>query len=127
MESYTSLFIAFLGGIIFHSLWNYLVNSGYTIMMMKAAIRDCIIVTAKNMQSAYEINYIKEEAWRLADKDEKYIEFQKTVDKKELMSLQNTIIRNFVNSVPPKYDHLVEFHDWDSAMKYIDKVIKEGK
>ena len=94
---------------------------------MKAAIRDCIIVTAKNMQSAYEINYIKEEAWRLADKDEKYIEFQKTVDKKELMSLQNTIIRNFVNSVPPKYDHLVEFHDWDSAMKYIDKVIKEGK
>ena len=82
---------------------------------------------AKNIQSIYEINYIKESAWKLADRDEKYIEFQKTIDEKEISSLQNTFIRNFINSIPPKYNHLIEFHDWDSAMDYISKIIKDGK
>ena len=127
MESHTNLFIAFLSGFCLHIMWSYLVNLGYTVLMFKGAVRDSLIFLAKNMQSVYEINYIKEEAWRLTERDEKYIEFQKKIDKKEMVSLQNTVIRNFINSIPPKHNHLVKFHDWDSAMEYIDKVATEGK
>ena len=127
MENYTNLMIAFLSGMCFHILWAYLVGLGYTIMMTKQAIKDCLLMLAQNIQSVYEINYIKEQAWILSDRDEKYIEFQKMIDKKELTSLQNTVIRNFINSIPPKHNNLVEFRDWDSAMEYIDKVIKEEK
>tara|TARA_Y100000593_G_C4317844_1_gene341919 strand:+ start:2283 stop:2666 length:384 start_codon:yes stop_codon:yes gene_type:complete len=125
MESYTNLFIAFLSGFCMHIIWSYLVNLGQTVLMFKAVIKDSLIFLAKNIQSVYEINHIKEEAWRLIDRDEKYIEFQKKVDAKELKSLQDTVVRNFINSIPPKHNHLVKFHDWDSAMEYIDKIIKE--
>jgi hypothetical protein len=108
-------------------LWNWMVNTGYTIIMMKAAINDCVIFMAKSLQDVYEIKYLKEEAMRLVNRDEKYIEWQSILHEKEIRSLKTTCIRNFINAIPPKYNHLIEFHDWQSAMEYIDKVIKEGK
>ena len=127
MENFTSLTIAFIGGMVFYGMWNYLVNLGSTIVMMKAAMKDCVLVLAKNIQTTYELNYIKQEVWKLSGRDEKYIEFQKKIDERELASMKNTAIRNFINSIPPRYNHLVDFHDWESAMEYIDKIIKEGK
>ncbi len=106
-------------------MWNWLVNTGYTIIMMKRAIDDCVIFMAKNLQNVYEIKYLKEEAMRIAGRDEKYIEWQTKVDVREINSLKATCIRNFVNSVPPKYNRLIKFHDWETAMDYIDKTVKE--
>ncbi len=82
-------------------------------------MRDCVMFMAKNLQNVYEIKYLKEEAMRLAGRDEKYIEWQQRVDEKEIHSLKTTCIRNFINAVPPKYNHLIKFHDWSSAMEYI--------
>jgi len=127
MESYTDLFIAFTCGVCFHVVWSYLIGIGAGVIVFRNSMKDSLLMLAKNIQSIYEINYIKESAWKLADRDEKYIEFQKTIDEKEISSLQNTFIRNFINSIPPKYNHLIEFHDWDSAMDYISKIIKDGK
>ena len=118
---------AFLFGVAFHMIWNWLVNTGYAIIMMKSTINDCVIFMAKNLQNVYDIKYLKDEAMRLAGRDEKYIEWQNRVDEKEIESLKSTCIRNFVNTIPPKYNHLVKFHDWDSAMKYIEKTLKEAK
>lgn len=121
------LSLTFLLGVLFHMLWNWIVNTGYTILMMKSAINDCVIFMAKSLQDVYEIKYLKEEAMRLVNRDEKYIEWQSKLHEKEIRSLKTTCIRNFINAIPPKYNHLIEFHDWQSAMEYIDKVIKEGK
>ena len=122
-----TLSLSFLLGVLFHMLWNWMVNTGYTIIMMQAAINDCVIFMAKSLQDVYEIKYLKEEAMRLVNRDEKYIEWQSILHEKEIRSLKTTCIRNFINAIPPKYNHLIEFHDWQSAMEYIDKVIKEGK
>ena len=127
MENYASLFMAFASGFCFHILWSYLVSMGAGMIVFKSSMKDALIMLAHNIQSVHEINYIKESAWRLTERDEKYINFQKMVDTKEMNSLRNTAIRNFINSVPPRYNYLVEFHDWNSAMDYVDKIIKEGK
>ena len=118
---------AFLFGVSFHMVWNWLLNTGYTIVMMRSTINDCVIFMAKNLQNVYEIKHLKEEAMRIAGRDEKYIEWQALVDEKEIKSLKATCIRNFINTIPPKYNHLIKFHDWDSAMEYINKTIKEVK
>ena len=118
-----TLSLSFLLGVLFHMLWNWMVNTGYTIIMMKAAINDCVIFMAKSLQDVYEIKYLKEEAMRLVNRDEKYIEWQSILHEKEIRSLKPTCIRNFINAIPPKYNHLIEFHDWQSAMEYIDKVL----
>jgi len=124
---FTSFIIAFLSGVLFHVVWNALINMGYTIIMMKGAMKDCIMFMAKNLQNVYEIKYLKEEAMRLAGRDEKYIEWQRKIDEKEIRSLKTTCIRNFINALPPKYNHLIKFHDWDSAMEYLNNANKEVK
>jgi len=127
MESTYLILVSFLFGVLFHMTWNWLVNTGYSVIMMRGVMKDCLIFMAKNLQNVYEIKYLKEEAMRLVGRDEKYIEWQAKVDEKEIRSLKTTCIRNFINTIPPKYNDLVEFHDWDSAMNYIDKIVKEAK
>jgi len=127
MENLTTVAVAFVGGMLFYGMWNYLFHLGSSVLMMKSVVKDCVLVLAKNIQTTYELNYIKQEIWKISGRDDKYIEFQKKIDERELTSMKNTAIRNFINSIPPRYNNIVEFHDWDSAMQYIDKVIKEGK
>tara|TARA_B100001123_G_C14335576_1_gene640927 strand:+ start:74 stop:403 length:330 start_codon:yes stop_codon:yes gene_type:complete len=108
-------------------LWNYLIKTGSTIVMMRTAMNDSLLVLARNIQDVYEIKYLKEEAMKIAGRDDKYIEWQARIDKRQIESLKTTCIRNFINSVPSRYNHLVKFNDWNSAMEYIDKIIEEGK
>ena len=79
----------------------------------------------KNIQATHEIQQLKHIHYELLERDEKYIEFQKTIDEREIKSLKNTVIRNYINSVPPRYNHLIKFSDWDSAMLYLNKLLKE--
>ena len=114
-------------GILFNSLFGYMYGLGGSITMMKSSISDCLIMMAKNVQSVYEINQLKYMALEMSGKDERFIEFQKNADQRELSSMRNTAIRNFLNSIPPKYDNIVPFHDWVTAMNYLDIKLKEEK
>ena len=125
MESHLNLFLAFLFGITFNIFWNYILGTGYGVMAFRKSMVDTLFVLARNIQSVYEIQQIKYMSYEVIQRDNKFIEFQKQIDKKEMDSLKNSIIRNYINSVPSKYNYLIEFHDWDSAMEYYNKVTKE--
>ncbi len=127
MEGYLLYFIVFCCGIITNIFWNHLLGLGTGIMMIRIVISDCILLLAKNVQSVYEINELKYMSLEMSGKDERFIEFQKTQDKLELSSLRNTIIRNFVNAIPTRYDKYVPFNDWGGAMDYLDKEIKKRR
>ena len=62
----------------------------------------------------------------MLERDEKYIEYQKLIDTQEMLSIKNTIIRNYINSIPARYNNLVSFHDWDSAMEYFKNAIRRN-
>jgi hypothetical protein len=121
---YLSLFLAFLCGILFKTFWNYLVGLGYGLEAFKKTTEDCLLMMAKNMQSVIEIQQLKEMYLGMIDRDEKYISFQRQLDKREILSMKNTIIRNFMNSVPPRYNRIIKFHNWDSAMDYLNLLTK---
>ena len=125
--TYTTLALAFLFGVLFHILWDWILNTGYSIVLMQTCIKDCLVFMARNIQETYEIGHLKQEALRLAGKDEKYIDWQSRVNEREIKSIKTTCIRNFINAVPPRYNHLIKFHDWDSAMTHNEKIIKEER
>jgi hypothetical protein len=130
VEEYSTFFIGFIAGIIILRIWDYLYATGTIVLSVKTCIKDSILMIAKNVQSVYEINNLKYIALKMSNKDEKYIQFQKALDTRELNSMKNTIIRNFVNSIPIKYSHLVPFSDWGTAIDYINAELqkqKEGK
>ena len=117
--------IAFMCGVLFHVFWSYVMNTGQAIILVKNTAIDCMLMLATNIKSVYELNTLKYESLELMERDSKYIEFQKKIDDKELKSLKNIVIRNFISSIPPKHNHIVKFHDWDTAMQYLKKAMKE--
>ena len=127
MEGYTTYFIGFLTGIIINRLWNYIYGLGSGAIVVKSSLSDSVLMLAKNVQSIYEINQLKYMALELSGKDERFIQFQKSLDQQELSSMKNTAIRNFVNCVPPRYNHLVPFTDWPTAMDYINTELHKQK
>ena len=73
------------------------------------------------------INELKYLALEISGKDERFVEFQKNIDARELSSMRNTVIRNFINCVPAKYNHLIPFDDWLSAVQYVNNEAKKAK
>ena len=127
MDQTLYMIISFISGVIFMKLWYILVLTGRTAIMIKQTINDCLVIMSTNIQTANESYEIKYLALEIAERDEKYIDFQKKVDKQQLKTIQKTLIRSFLAAIPPKYNYLIKFHDWDSAMSYLTEEIKKER
>ena len=125
METFFYMFLVFVCGILFNVTWGYILGLGFGLMTFQSSMINSLLLLAKNVQSVYEIQQLKYLSYEMLDRDKKYIEFQKLVDEKELKSLRESLIRDYINSIPKKYGHLIKFHDWDSAMSYLNNFLKE--
>ena len=125
METFFYMFIVFICGITFNIIWGYALGLGFGINAFQNAMINSLLLLSKNVQSVAEIQQLKYMSYGLIQKDDNYIEFQKSVDVRELNSLKNSLIRDYINSVPPRYSFMIKFHDWDSAMSYLNNLLKE--
>ena len=124
MDTLFLLCFGFVLGILFNVFWGYTLGLGYGIVAFRRSTADTLMMLLKNVRSVYEIQQVRYEMLKLAEREQKYIELQMYIDEKEMKSLKNTVIRNYLNSVPPKYNNMLEFHDWDSAMEYLNNFTK---
>ena len=124
MGEATYIIISFFAGLFLARLWYSVVGLGHASIMMKRTISDCLLVMANNVQSAKEAYEIKYYALEVAERDDKYIDFQKKVDEQQLGLMQKTIIRNFIANIPKQYSHMIDFHDWQTAMNCLTKELK---
>ena len=127
METLFYMFIVFVCGMLFNAAWGYVLGLGYGVNTFQMAMINSLLLLAKNVQSAIEIQQLKYMSYEMLNRDEKYIEFQKTIDEKELNSLKNSLIRDYINTIPAKYNYMIKFHDWDTAMSYLNNLLKEKK
>jgi hypothetical protein len=125
MEITFYMFIIFVCGIVFNMTWGYVLGLGYGINAFKMAMVNSLLLLAKNVQSVMEIHQLKYMSYELLGRDKKYVEFQKEIDRRELNSLKNSLIRDYINTIPAKYNYMIKFHDWDSAMSYLNNLLKE--
>ncbi len=125
MEDILYLFVAFFCGIVFNTFFGYLLGLGYGVMAFRRAMIDVWFILAKNIQSVYEIQELKYLCYELLERDEKFIEFQKQIDERGVKTLKNSVVRNFINSIPKNYNGLVGFHDWNSAVEFFNKTLEE--
>ncbi len=100
---------------------------GYGMNAFQMAMVNSLLLLAKNVQSVTEIQQLKYMSYEILDRDEKYIEFQKMIDEKELNSLKNSLIRDYINTIPAKYNYMIKFHNWDTAMSYLNNLLKEKR
>ena len=123
--SFLILLLVFICGILFNIIWGRSLGLGYGLLTFQSSVLDALRMLTKNIQAVYEIQQLKYMHYELLERDEKYIEFQKTIDEQELRSLKNTVIRNYINAIPARYNHVIKFDDWNSVMAYLNKFLKE--
>lgn len=122
---FTNYFIMFMIGFVSHMVWAYVLNLGYSVVMVKELTDDILKLVAKSAQTTYHVYELKYLFLKEAGKSEEQIEYERKLDQIQLKSVQDTIIRNVLTNYPPKYIHLLKFDDWDSAMEHLSEVIKK--
>ena len=122
---FTNYFIMFMIGFVSHMVWAYVLNLGYSVVMVKELTDDILKLVAKSAQTTHHVYELKYLFLKEAGKSEEQVEYEKKIDQIQLKSVQDTIIRNVLTNYPPKYTHLLKFDDWDSAMKHLTEVIKK--
>ena len=125
MEETFFIILVFICGIIFNAFWGTVLGIGYGTISFRNSITDSLLLLTKNVQAAYEIQQLKYMHYEILERDQKYIEFQKAIDQREMKSLKDTIVRNYINTIPTRYNYLIKFNDWDSAMLYLNNLLKE--
>ena len=117
----------FFCGWVCHSTFSYIMSLGYSVMLLRHLLRDIVYMISRIVEVAYlvhEMKMLQLDDMKLSQREKdnhiKLHEIQMNNMKRDIVS---SITRHFPNS----FSNLIEFHDWDSMMKWIDKELKINK
>ena len=114
-------------GWVCHSLFSYVMSLGYSVMLLRNLLRDVVYMIVRIVEVAYLVHEMR--MIELARLNLSEIEKENHVKLHEIQ--MNNMKRDIVNSItrnfPKSFSNLVEFHDWDTMMKWIDKELKINK
>jgi len=127
MEAAFQYIIMFAIGWMCHAVWTYILNLGYSVLMMKRITYETAKFAARMAQISYEFYELKYVALRFAERSESEVALQQKLDKMEHASIKESIVAAFVKNYPPKFVYNLEFDDWDSMTEYLKKAGKEQK
>ena len=127
MFVWTDMLIAVFIGFVLSKIWNLLLYTGHAVIILRDLQKDAAKLMFSVTQTIYEIESLKLTELYRQGKSEKEIEFHKQMMEKNSIILKKAVVSNFLYNWPRKYKNILEFYDWDSAMQYVDQLIKEDK
>ena len=127
MFVWTDMLIAVFVGFVLSKIWNLLLYTGHAVIILQDLQKDAAKLMFSITQTIYEIESLKLTELHRQDKSEREIEFHKQMIEKNSIILKKAVVSNFLYNWPRKYKNILEFYDWDSAMQYVDQLIKEDK
>ena len=127
MFVWTDMLIAVFVGFVLSKIWNLVLYTGHAVIILQDLQKDAAKLMFSVTQTIYEIESLKLTEVHSQDKSEREIEFHKQMIEKNSIILKKAVVSNFLYNWPRKYKNILEFYDWDSAMQYVDQLIKEDK
>ena len=125
--TYLSWALFFLAGILFSKIASGFVDLGL-ILVFARKISDRILVSL--LMLTEELVYLRElKIQVLKEKGctDEQIEFQLSLFDKWFTHWKEAVIINFIAAYPEPYKKDLQFHDWASMTKYVEKIIKEKR
>jgi hypothetical protein len=116
--------ICVIGGMIVMWCLNYIIAVGHSVNILKQAQKNCASLFITSEQGLQEVLVLKYLAMKEANRTEQNITAQKYIDQMSIRSVQSAIMRNYVNSFPTNYLHLIEYTSWEELEQYVDNVMK---
>ena len=127
MFAWTDMVIAVFVGFLLSKIWNLILYTGYAVIVLQELQSSAAKLLFSINQTIYEIQSLKMNEMRKQGRSEKEIQFETKMMDQNTMLLKKAVISSFLYNWPRKYKNILEFYDWDSAMEYVDKLIKEER
>ena len=111
-------------GMIVSQLFMYVMSLGWSIHILRQTQKSCAAlfhISEQGLQQVLELKYIEMEG---SSRSEQNIIAQRHIDQMNVDSVKSAIMRNYANSFPRSYKHIMEFSSWKEMESFI---IKETK
>ena len=116
----------FIIGMVVSQLFKYVMSLGWSIIILKQAQKSCaslFLLSDQGLRQILELKYIE---MKDANRSEQNIIAQRHIDQINLESVRGSIIRNYVNSFPQSYKHIMDFSTWKEMENFIIKESNKG-
>ena len=124
---WTEIFLAFVAGILVTKILGGLVSLGFSILIMRECRDSFMRIAGHTSQTLYEIQQMKILEMHRMNKSKNEIEISTSISEHNMKIMRDVMIRGFMNAFPKKYEDLIGFSDWDSAMLCLDELIKKER
>jgi len=124
---YLSWFLFFVAGILFSKIFSAILDIG-VITQFSRLMSDRILIPL--IMIAQELEYLRQlkvEVLKEKGLGEEQIKFQLSLFDKWFTSWKESVIISFISSAPQPLKKDLAFHDWASATKYVEKLIKQKR
>jgi len=116
----------FIIGLVVSQLFKYVMSLGWSVNILQQTQRSVaalFLLSEQGLQQVLELKYIEMSD---AKKSERNIIAQRHIDQMNLDSIKATIMKNYVNSFPLSYKHIMEFSTWKEMEDFIIKETIKG-
>ena len=107
--------------------FNYVTALGHSISVIKKTQQSCAALFVMSEQGVQEILQLKYIAMEEAQRSEQNIRAQKYIDQMNLGSVKKSIMRNYIETFPQIYSHLIQYSTWDELDDYINNIARKNK
>tara|TARA_R100000458_G_C8204787_1_gene194194 strand:+ start:512 stop:910 length:399 start_codon:yes stop_codon:yes gene_type:complete len=122
----SSLILGMVAGIIIHRVVSSFYDLGQIGLYIIEVEKNALIMLATVAESISYIQTIKHNTMSDLGLSENLIKTTKNVDNYNFDAWKNAAVSNLLAAYPEKYKNFPRYVDWSAAMKYLDKIYKQG-
>jgi ribonucleotide monophosphatase NagD (HAD superfamily) len=112
--------LVFVFGYFTHKIFYFLRSVKISIGLIRVSQLVSLAVLAKSMENFYYSHTSRLRHMRDHNESEKNLKVVRRSFNKEMSDYKEKAVKEILDLHPDFYDPIVEFHDWKSAMKYLE-------
>ena len=117
----------FFCGWVCHSLFSYVMSLGYSVILLRGVLRDVVYMMSKIVEVAHLVHEMKMIYLDSMDIPEREKKNNIKLHNIQMNNLKKDIVNSVVRNFPRNFNNILQFHDWDTMMEWIDKELKIKK
>ena len=117
----------FVIGVIVMWCVNVLMSLGHSVVLLKQTQHDCAMLFTICHQGLIEVLELKYLSMKEADRSDQNIMAQRHIDQISIDGARRAIMRNYVNTFPSSYSHILAYASWHELENYVNRATQNNK
>lgn len=117
--------IWFLAGAVVTHIFSYLMTLGRSVLVLDQLQKNVAALFLISEHGLDQVLHLKYLAMQEAQRTDQNIVAQKYIDQMNIDSVKKTIMRNYCNTFPENYKHIMKYATWEEMSQYVEKTDKQ--